>query len=135
MKLKMPSWKFRKKLRFDCFKFASRSRAGFGKPTNKVTFIDKYLNIEPMELKSKSSCWWYFTKVKIIYRNKWNGFVIQMLFEQLPTVYNNTNLQMKKIFFFYFDFTKAQQLNCIVTVDSQKLSVTNQQVLKRCKLH
>ena len=29
--------------------------AGFGKPTNKVTFIDKYLNIEPMELKSKEA--------------------------------------------------------------------------------
>lgn len=27
--------------------------AGFSKPTNKVTFIDKYFNIEPMELKSK----------------------------------------------------------------------------------
>ncbi|MHC5310766.1 bifunctional phosphopantothenoylcysteine decarboxylase/phosphopantothenate--cysteine ligase CoaBC [Myroides sp. LJL116] len=27
--------------------------AGFGKPTNKVTFIDKDFNIEPMELKSK----------------------------------------------------------------------------------
>jgi phosphopantothenoylcysteine decarboxylase / phosphopantothenate---cysteine ligase len=27
--------------------------AGFGKPTNKVTFIDKNFNIEPMELKSK----------------------------------------------------------------------------------
>jgi hypothetical protein len=25
-------------------------------------------------------------------------------------------------------------LNCIVTVDSQKLEATNQQVLKRCKL-
>ena len=29
------------------------SGAGFGKPTNKVTFIDKYNNIEPMELKLK----------------------------------------------------------------------------------
>ncbi len=29
--------------------------AGFGKPTNKVTFIDKHLNIEPMELKSKEA--------------------------------------------------------------------------------
>ncbi|MFV8351649.1 bifunctional phosphopantothenoylcysteine decarboxylase/phosphopantothenate--cysteine ligase CoaBC [Flavobacterium sp. XS2P14] len=29
--------------------------AGFGKPTNKVTFIDKYLSIEPMELKSKEA--------------------------------------------------------------------------------
>ena len=27
--------------------------AGFGKPTNKVTFIDKNFNLEPMELKSK----------------------------------------------------------------------------------
>jgi phosphopantothenoylcysteine decarboxylase/phosphopantothenate--cysteine ligase len=27
--------------------------AGFGKPTNKITFIDKNFNIEPMELKSK----------------------------------------------------------------------------------
>lgn len=27
--------------------------AGFGKPTNKVTFIDKEFNIEPMDLKSK----------------------------------------------------------------------------------
>lgn len=27
--------------------------AGFGKPTNKVTFIDKHFNIEPQELKSK----------------------------------------------------------------------------------
>jgi phosphopantothenoylcysteine decarboxylase/phosphopantothenate--cysteine ligase len=27
--------------------------AGFGKPTNKITFIDKDFNIEPMELKSK----------------------------------------------------------------------------------
>lgn len=48
--------------------------------------------------------------------------------------YNNTNLQMKKIIIFLllftFGFTKAQQLNCIVTVDSQKLSVTNQQVFK-----
>jgi phosphopantothenoylcysteine decarboxylase/phosphopantothenate--cysteine ligase len=29
------------------------SGAGFGKPTNKVTFIDKNYNIEPMELKLK----------------------------------------------------------------------------------
>ena len=29
--------------------------AGFSKPTNKVTFIDKNLNIEPMELKSKEA--------------------------------------------------------------------------------
>jgi phosphopantothenoylcysteine decarboxylase / phosphopantothenate---cysteine ligase len=29
------------------------SGAGFGKPTNKVTFIDKNFNIEPQELKSK----------------------------------------------------------------------------------
>ncbi|SFE93991.1 bifunctional phosphopantothenoylcysteine decarboxylase/phosphopantothenate--cysteine ligase CoaBC [Flavobacterium xueshanense] len=29
--------------------------AGFGKLTNKVTFIDKYFNIEPMELKSKEA--------------------------------------------------------------------------------
>ena len=36
------------------------------------------------------------------------------------------------IFFLLFTFglTKAQQLNCTVTVDSQKLSVTNQQVFK-----
>ena len=27
--------------------------AGFGKPTNKITFIDKGFNVEPMELKSK----------------------------------------------------------------------------------
>jgi phosphopantothenoylcysteine decarboxylase/phosphopantothenate--cysteine ligase len=27
--------------------------AGFGKPTNKVTFIDKDFTIEPMDLKSK----------------------------------------------------------------------------------
>jgi len=27
--------------------------AGFGKPTNKVTFIDKEFNLEPMDLKSK----------------------------------------------------------------------------------
>jgi phosphopantothenoylcysteine decarboxylase/phosphopantothenate--cysteine ligase len=27
--------------------------AGFGQPTNKITFIDKDFNIEPMELKSK----------------------------------------------------------------------------------
>ena len=29
--------------------------AGFSKPTNKVTFIDKFLNIEPMELKKKEA--------------------------------------------------------------------------------
>ena len=29
--------------------------AGFGKPTNKITFIDKNFNIEPMELKSKEA--------------------------------------------------------------------------------
>jgi phosphopantothenoylcysteine decarboxylase/phosphopantothenate--cysteine ligase len=29
--------------------------AGFGKPTNKVTFIDKNFNIEPMQLKSKEA--------------------------------------------------------------------------------
>ena len=29
--------------------------AGFGKATNKVTFIDKFFNIEPMELKSKEA--------------------------------------------------------------------------------
>jgi phosphopantothenoylcysteine decarboxylase/phosphopantothenate--cysteine ligase len=29
--------------------------AGFGKPTNKVTFIDKNFNVEPMELKSKEA--------------------------------------------------------------------------------
>ena len=36
------------------------------------------------------------------------------------------------IFFLLFSFglTQAQQLNCTVTVDAQKLSVTNQQVFK-----
>jgi hypothetical protein len=29
--------------------------AGFGESTNKVTFIDKNFNIEPMELKSKEA--------------------------------------------------------------------------------
>jgi phosphopantothenoylcysteine decarboxylase / phosphopantothenate---cysteine ligase len=29
--------------------------AGFGKPTNKVTFIDRNFNVEPMELKSKEA--------------------------------------------------------------------------------
>lgn len=29
--------------------------AGFGKPTNKVTFIDKDFNIFPQELKSKEA--------------------------------------------------------------------------------
>ena len=29
--------------------------AGFSKPTNKVTFIDKFFNIEPMELKTKEA--------------------------------------------------------------------------------
>jgi phosphopantothenoylcysteine decarboxylase/phosphopantothenate--cysteine ligase len=29
--------------------------AGFGGGTNKVTFIDKYFTIEPMELKSKEA--------------------------------------------------------------------------------
>jgi phosphopantothenoylcysteine decarboxylase/phosphopantothenate--cysteine ligase len=29
--------------------------AGFGNPTNKVTFIDKDFNIEPMELKTKEA--------------------------------------------------------------------------------
>ena len=29
--------------------------AGFGKPTNKITFIDKDFNVEPMELKSKEA--------------------------------------------------------------------------------
>ncbi|RZJ30658.1 MAG: bifunctional phosphopantothenoylcysteine decarboxylase/phosphopantothenate--cysteine ligase CoaBC [Flavobacterium sp.] len=29
--------------------------AGFGKPTNKITFIDKDFNLEPMELKSKEA--------------------------------------------------------------------------------
>ncbi|SHG18639.1 protein of unknown function [Flavobacterium segetis] len=32
--------------------------------------------------------------------------------------------------FFVFGFAQSQQLNCIVTVDSQRLSVTNQQVFK-----
>jgi hypothetical protein len=52
MKLKMPKVKSRKKLRFDCFKF-SRDAVQFC--TNKVTFIDKNFNIEPMELKSKEA--------------------------------------------------------------------------------
>ena len=29
--------------------------AGFGKPTNKITFIDKNFKVEPMELKSKEA--------------------------------------------------------------------------------
>ena len=29
--------------------------AGFGKDTNKITFIDKSFHIEPMELKSKEA--------------------------------------------------------------------------------
>ena len=29
--------------------------AGFGKPTNKVTFIDSNFKIEPMQLKSKEA--------------------------------------------------------------------------------
>ncbi|HRM12305.1 MAG TPA: DUF4835 family protein, partial [Flavobacterium sp.] len=31
---------------------------------------------------------------------------------------------------FIFGFAQAQQLNCVVTVDSQRLSATNQQVFK-----
>jgi phosphopantothenoylcysteine decarboxylase/phosphopantothenate--cysteine ligase len=52
MKLKMPKVKSRKKLRFDCFKFQDQQVL---KPTNKVPFIDKNFNIEPMELKSKEA--------------------------------------------------------------------------------
>ena len=29
--------------------------AGFGKETNKVTFIDKFFTVEPMDLKSKEA--------------------------------------------------------------------------------
>jgi phosphopantothenoylcysteine decarboxylase/phosphopantothenate--cysteine ligase len=29
--------------------------AGFGKPTNKITFIDRNFKVEPMELKSKEA--------------------------------------------------------------------------------
>jgi hypothetical protein len=49
----MPKVKSRK-LRFDRFKFFKR-RCRFGASTNKVTFIDKNFNIEPMELKSKEA--------------------------------------------------------------------------------
>jgi hypothetical protein len=41
--------------------------AGFGELTNKVTFIDKNFNIEPMELKSKKK------QLPIIYTNKSNS--------------------------------------------------------------
>ncbi|MEC5166939.1 hypothetical protein RCH18_002688 [Flavobacterium sp. PL11] len=34
------------------------------------------------------------------------------------------------LLFFVFGFTQSQQLNCVVTVDSRQLSVTNQQVFK-----
>jgi phosphopantothenoylcysteine decarboxylase/phosphopantothenate--cysteine ligase len=50
----MPKVKSRKKLRFDRFKFLRDDGAGFAS-TNKVTFIDKNFNIEPMELKSKEA--------------------------------------------------------------------------------
>ena len=46
----------------------------------------------------------------------------------------NGNLQMNKILtfllLFIFGFVQGQQLNCTVTVDAQRLSVTNQQVFK-----
>jgi phosphopantothenoylcysteine decarboxylase/phosphopantothenate--cysteine ligase len=47
--------KIQKKLRFDRFKPLRDDGAGFGESTNKVTFIDKNFNIEPMELKSKEA--------------------------------------------------------------------------------
>ena len=46
----------------------------------------------------------------------------------------NGNLQMNKIItfllIFIFGVAQAQQLNCLVTVDSKRLSVTNQKVFK-----
>jgi phosphopantothenoylcysteine decarboxylase/phosphopantothenate--cysteine ligase len=48
----MPKVKSRKKLRFDRFKILRDDGAGINQ---KVTFIDKNFNIEPMELKSKEA--------------------------------------------------------------------------------
>ena len=49
--------------------------AGFGKPTNKVTFIDKFFNIEPMELKSKEAVADdILNKVVLYFENKESSF-------------------------------------------------------------
>ncbi len=84
--------------------------AGFGKSTNKVTFIDKDFNIEPMDLKSKEAVSDDIIKqsYKLIFMNKLIVFLV----------------------FLSFGLTQAQQLNCTVSINSQKLSNSNQQVFK-----
>jgi hypothetical protein len=67
--------------------------------TNKVTFIDKNFNIEPMELKSKEAADDILNKVIANFMNK--IFTIFLLLS--------------------VGFTQAQQLNCTVTVNSETL--------------
>jgi phosphopantothenoylcysteine decarboxylase/phosphopantothenate--cysteine ligase len=55
MKSKMPKVKSRKNLDLIVLNSLRDDGAGFGESTNKVTFIDKNFNIEPMELKSKEA--------------------------------------------------------------------------------
>jgi hypothetical protein len=69
--------------------------AGFGESTNKVTFIDKNFNIEPMELKSKEA-------VADDILNK----VIANFMNKIFTIFLLLSV----------GFTQAQQLNCTVTV-------------------
>lgn len=49
----MQSKKFRKNLDLIVLNSLQDEGAGFRKPTNKVTFIDKNFDIQPKELKSK----------------------------------------------------------------------------------
>jgi hypothetical protein len=104
----MPKVKSKKNL--DLIVFSLRDDgAGFGESTNKVTFIDKNFNIEPMELKSKEA----------------------VADDILNKVIANF---MNKIFSIFLllsvGFTQAQQLNCTVTVNSETLGNANLQVLK-----
>jgi hypothetical protein len=107
----MPSWKFRKKLRFDWNSLQDQG-AGFGKPTNKVTFIDKYLNIEPMELKSKKQL------LMIFYKSKKSFIEISETvcntnarFEQLPTVLQQYKSTDEKILFLLLLLLDLQRHN------------------------
>jgi hypothetical protein len=75
-------------------------QCSFGASTNKVTFIDKNFNIEPMELKSKEA-------VADDILNK----VIANFMNKIFTIF----LLLSSC------FTQAQQLNCTVTVNSETL--------------
>jgi phosphopantothenoylcysteine synthetase/decarboxylase len=65
-----------------------RDDGGFGASTNKVTFIDKNFNIEPMELKSKEAADDILNKVIANFMNK----IFSIFYYQLVLLKRNNSI-------------------------------------------